>query len=300
VGLTAGEVGRYGGDADWPADQRTDDAGSLVWLSDPLTERVEILGAPRLRLQLAADKAQALVAVRLNDVAPDGASTRVTVGLLNLTHRDSHAAPKALEPGQFFDVTVELDDIAHGFAPGQRIAVALSTAYYPIAWPSPELATLTVECGASTLVLPVRPPQARDDTLRAFDPPEMAEQTPHVTRTAPATHRRRVSHDLLSGRMEVDFPRWTYAVTMQDIGQTVTSAGHVRHIIVDGDPLSAVTETRYEVTIARPDTTVGHRSIGRLSCDATHFLLETDLAVTENGVDIFHRSWVERIARDHV
>jgi putative CocE/NonD family hydrolase len=300
VGLTAGEIGRYGGDADWPADQRIDDAGSLVWLSEPLPERLEILGAARLRLRVAADRAQALVAVRLCDVAPDGASARVTLGLLNLTHRDGHAAPRPLEPGRFIDVEVELDDIAHAFAPGQRIALALSSAYYPIAWPSPELASLTVDCAASTLILPVRPPRGEDATLRPFDPPEAAVQTPHRSLTAPATQRRRVSHDLLSGRMEVDFPRWTYAVTLEDIGQTVTSSGHVRHLVTDGDPLSAVTETRYEVTIARPDTTVGHRSSGRLSCDATHFLLETELAVTENGTEIFRRSWAERIARDHV
>ena len=39
------------------------------------------------------------LAVRLCDVAPDGASLLVTRGLLNLTHRDSHAEPEPLEPG---------------------------------------------------------------------------------------------------------------------------------------------------------------------------------------------------------
>jgi uncharacterized protein len=50
-------------------DQREDDGGSLVFVTDPLTERTEILGAPQLHLRLP-DKPQALVAVRLNDVAP--------------------------------------------------------------------------------------------------------------------------------------------------------------------------------------------------------------------------------------
>jgi len=73
---------------------------------------------------------------------------------------------------------VELDDIAHAFAAGHRIAVAVSTTYWPIAWPSPELATLTLETGTSVLTLPVRPPRAEDSGLRAFDPPEQAPQTP--------------------------------------------------------------------------------------------------------------------------
>ncbi len=35
VGLTAGEVGRYGEDAEWPPDQREDDGGSLVFVTEP-------------------------------------------------------------------------------------------------------------------------------------------------------------------------------------------------------------------------------------------------------------------------
>ena len=300
VGLTAGEVGRYGEDADWPMDQRVDDAGSLVWLSDPLTERLEILGAPKLRLRIAADRPMALASVRLNDVAPDGASTRVCLGMLNLTHRNSPEHPEPLEPGRFYEVEVELDDIGHAFPAGHRVAVSLSSTYWPIAWPSPDLVTLTVDCAGSALVMPVRKPRVEDAGLRAFDPPVKGPDTPQDHASVASTHPRRVTHDLLTGRMVVDFPRWTYAVTFHDIGQTVTSAGHVRHILTDGDPLSAETETEYEVTIARPDATVGHRSRGRLSCDSTHFRLETQLWVTENGEVMFHRAWDERIARDHV
>jgi predicted acyl esterase len=48
------------------------------------------------------------VAVRLCDVAPDGASVLVSWGLLNLTHRDSHENPELLEPGHRYSVTVPL------------------------------------------------------------------------------------------------------------------------------------------------------------------------------------------------
>ncbi len=297
VGLTAGEVGRYGDDADWPTDQRLDDGGSLVYRSGPLTERVEILGAPRLHLRFSVDRPMALVSVRLNDIWPDGASTRVTVGLLNLTHRDSHEFPTPLAPGQIYEAVVELDDIAHAFPPGHQIGLSVSTTYYPIVHPSPEMATLTLHQGQCALILPVRPPQDSDAALRAFDPPEMAAQTPHNYSTTQGPPRR-VGHDLLTGHYQVDFPRWTYAVELTDIATTVTSAGMVRHEVIEGDPLSAVTTTDYDVTIARPDATVGHHSTGRLSCDATHFLLETDVKVSENGKVIFGKRWTKRIARD--
>lgn len=300
VGLGAGEVGRYGDEAEWAGDQREDDGGSLVFVSTPLKETVEILGAPLVRIRFASDKQQALVCARLNDVAPDGSSTRVTVGMLNLTHRDSHEHATALEPGQSYDAVIELDDIAHSFPAGHRIAVSLSTTYWPIAWPSPELATLSIAMGESWLELPVRPENPNDAGLRAFDPPVSAPGAPVTHHPMEAKHRRTITRDLLSGLMTVDFPRWTYSSEMHDIGQTHNSTGFVRYEITDGDPLSARMTTDNQVEIKRPDTTIGHHSWGSLSCDATHFIVTMDIALTENGTEVFSRSWHERIPRDMV
>lgn len=300
VGLAAGEVGRYGGDAEWPVDQREDDGGSLLFVSEPLQERIEILGAPVLDLVFSSDKPQALVCVRLNDVAPDGRATRVTVGLLNLTHRNSHEHPEALVPGERTSARVELDDIAHAFPAGHRIAVSLSTTYWPIAWPSPELATLTLNPGESMFTLPVRPASPADATLRAFDPPERAPHSPVTMHEVVPDHPRRVVRDLLSGRMTVDFTRSTYRKDMPDIGQTQIASGFARHEITDGDPLSATLETGFSVELVRADARLIHRSKGRLTCDATHFIVEMDLAVGENGETIFERRWHEKIPRDMV
>lgn len=300
VGLAAGEVGRYGGDAEWPPDQREDDGGSLVFVSEPLPERLEILGAPKLHLSFASDKQQALVAVRLNDVAENGSSTRVTVGLLNLTHRNSHEHPEALSPGERTSAIVELDDIAHAFPAGHRIAVSISTTYWPIAWPSPELATVTLFCGDSLLTLPVRPASEADGKLREFDPAEKAPPPPVTHHDVVQTHPRRITRDLFSGRMTVDFPRWTGWKEMHDIGQTQKSSAHARYEIVDGDPLSAMLTTEYSVEIIRPDATILHRSTGHLSCDATDFIVEITLNISENGNTVFERQWHERIARDMV
>ena len=300
VGIAAGEIGRYGGEAEWPPDQREDDGGSLVFVSEPLAERVEILGAPTVTLSFASDKPQALVCARLNDVAPDGRSTRVTYGLLNLTHRNSHEHPEALVPGQRAQAVVEMDDIAHAFPPGHRIAVSISTTYWPVAWPSPELATVTLFCGETALNLPVRPPNPDDAKLRVFDPPEMAPLPPVTRHPVEQTHPRRVLRDLLSGRMTVDFPRWTYSKVMHDIGQTQRSSAFARYEITDGDSLSATLITEYDVEMVRPDATITHRSRGRLTCDGTHFIIEMDLCIEENGETVFERHWHENIARDMV
>jgi hypothetical protein len=146
--------------------------------------------------------------------------------------------------------------------------------------------------------------------LRPFGPAECAPPEPGRKRVtggapapseaAPVPEKRRVTHDLLSGEMVVDFPRWTYSKEMTDIGQTVTSDSFARYRIRDGDPLSATCETACNVEIARKDGRFGHRSTGRLTCTATHFRVEATLRVTENGATIFERNWDERIPRDHL
>jgi putative CocE/NonD family hydrolase len=297
VGAAAGEVGRYGHDAEWPTDQREDDGGSLVFVSEPLAERTEILGAPQLHLEFASDKPVALVAVRLNDVAPDGSSTRVTVGFLNLNHHKSHEKAVKLRPGTRYKATVDLDDIAHAFPAGHRLALSISTVYWPIAWPSPELVTLTVFTGRTKLALPVRPANPLDENLPAFGEPEQAADTPQSRRPVEGGVRRTMTRDLLTGRIVVDFPRWTGEVEMPDINQTFRSKGFARYTIVEGDPLSARIETEYRVSLQRPDTTVTHHSVGVMTCDAEHFRVEMSLDILENDKPVFNRKWDEKIPR---
>ena len=74
----------------------------------------------------------------LSDVHPDGAATQITYGLLNLTHRESHEIPQPLKPGKSYRVTIQLNEIGHHFHRGHRIRLALSNAYWPLVWPSPE------------------------------------------------------------------------------------------------------------------------------------------------------------------
>ena len=102
-GVDAGDWLGFGRRVDVALEQRAEDGRSLVFDTPPLAERVEILGIPRARLAVSADQPQALLAVRLCDVAPDGSSTLVTRGVLNLTHRESHETPAA-RPGEIVAV----------------------------------------------------------------------------------------------------------------------------------------------------------------------------------------------------
>ncbi|MFB3076886.1 MAG: CocE/NonD family hydrolase, partial [Lysobacterales bacterium] len=162
--------GGAGGPED-PPDQRPDDDASACFDGAILEETLTILGAPVVNLDVASDQENAFVCVRLNEVLASGESLQVSYGILNLTHRNSHEFPEALEPGERYSVRIQLNDIAHTFAPGSRIRIAVSTTFWPIVWPSPRPATLSLFTGECTLELPVREPRPSDAKARPLAPP---------------------------------------------------------------------------------------------------------------------------------
>ena len=191
----------FGNEGEAPLDQRGDDGRSLVFDTGPLPEDLEILGAPHVTLRLSADRPVAMLALRLNDVAPDGTSARVSFGVLNLTHRTSHEHPEPMTPGEPVTVTVQLNSVAHRFPAGNAIRLAISTCYWPMVWPPPEAVTLAVETTESSLSLPIRPPDPDDQALPAFSPPEAAVSTSRRTPLAPPRFVRSIERDLTTNEV---------------------------------------------------------------------------------------------------
>ncbi len=108
---------------------------------------------------------------RRASAGPDGASLLVTRGQLNLTHREGHDRVVPLVPGEPFAVRIPLDAIAHRFAAGSRLRVAVSPTYWPLAWPSPEPVTLGLVAGESSIALPLHD-AATAPPAPALCPPE--------------------------------------------------------------------------------------------------------------------------------
>lgn len=136
--------------------------------------------------------------------------------------------------------------------------------------------------------------------MRAFDPPELAPQSPVVAHPVAPARPRRVTRDLLSGRVIVDFPRWCYDHEFPDIGIRQASDGHVRYEITEGDPLSAAMETSYRVIQSRADGVFTHDSRSQMTCDEKAFRIWAETVIHENGVEIARQEWREEIPRDHL
>lgn len=302
TGAVSGEWCAFGARGEMPLDQRPDDGRSLVFDSDPLAEDLEILGAPEVTLELASDAPVAMVAVRLNEVSPAGASTRVSYGILNLTHRDSHERPEPMPVGERIRVTVKLNDIAARLSAGHRIRVAVSTSYWPIAWPSPEPVTLTVWSAVSTLTLPVRPPHELDDTLVAFPPPEECPGVEHEP-LRPIPFKRSTEHDLVTNELIYtltsdggEFGDHSHAY-IEAIDMTLGYSIEKRHRIRPTDPLSACTEFSQWVELARDGWKVRIETETSTRARRDHFHFTARLRAVHDGDTVTERTWDERIPR---
>ena len=298
AGTIHGEWCPYGYEAEMPSDQREEDGRSLAFDSAPLSRRTEILGAPVAELDVACDQPLALLYLRLNDVAPDGQSTRVTFGVLNLTHRTSHEFPEPLEPGKRYRVKVQLNDIAHVFPKGHRIRLTVQNNCWPHVLPSPVPVTLNLFTGASTLDLPVRPRQQGDKRLKPFAKPETA--APMATATARPYHReRRLSRDFVTGETLVEVVKDRGEHLLSDIDLTFGGGGRERYWVRDGDPLSARAEVTYRLTLRRDDDyDVRIETTFAVSATQSDFLLTSHAEAFERGVRVWTRSWDETVPRE--
>ena len=299
VQYTGGASGAWcpygGGDLD--TDQGGDDVHSLVFDSAPLASGFEILGAPVVELDVAVDRTRALVAVRLCDVDEHGASSRVSYGVLNLAHRDSHDHPTPLEPGRRYRVRVQLNDIAYAFLAGHRVRLALSTSYWPTVWPSPEVVTLTVCTGASTLDLPERPPRAEDAGLVPFGEPEGAAE-PLMTTLSEGRGSRVVTQDVNPDRVESVAEHDSGMERFDAIGVAVGVAVTERYRIVGDDPLTAHGSLAWAIRRERADWRVRIEATMELTCTAQAFVVDQSLAAFEGDAQVYAQSWHREIPRD--
>ena len=295
LGAAGGRWAPFGGRHTLPGDQQGDDARALTFDLAPLRERLEILGAPVVTLRLRSDQARGHVIVRLNDVAPDGRSTRVTYGVLNLRHRDGHDAPKPLEPGREVTVRMPLDGIAHAFAPGHRIRLAISNTYWPMVWPEATPARLTVSTAGSRLELPTRRPR-QGEARAPFLPPEGAAPMPLVS-LRPPSGSRRVRVDRRTGE-HVTTVREDEGAVRDASGLYQSVRGTEEYRMREGEPLSAVARTTREAIFARGPWRTRITVESRQTATASHFRLETTLRAFEGDMEVFARRWDQRIRRE--
>ncbi|AQT68221.1 Cocaine esterase [Anaerohalosphaera lusitana] len=295
VGLFAGKWCSYHAGPDLPHDQRQEDGGALVFETEALDEQVEIFGAPVADLVLTSDKPVAMVACRLSDVAPDGKTTRITYGILNLTHRESHEKPEKLLPGQKYRVQVQLNDIAQIFPAGHKIRLSISSSYWPLAWPSPEPAMLNIYSGESEFKLPTRKRRDIDQKIH-FDRPEAGPPTNKEVIEG-EHHVWNVIRNLATDESVLEVVKDLGKFRIKDIDTEMGCSTYEWYRNQNDDYNSAQGETLWERSFKRGDWDAGTITKTRLSCDERFFYVHAQLDAYEGPNRVFSKDWNEKIPR---
>ncbi|RWZ54806.1 CocE/NonD family hydrolase [Labedella populi] len=282
TGLDAGRFFPFGNATDLPPDQRAED-GRSVCFDVPVEEPFDVLGSVAVTLALTSDVPHAHVIVRLCDVAPDGSSTLVTRGVLNLDKRRGRKRADALEPGVEESVAVPLVSTGHRFPPGHRLRIAVSSAYWPWVWPHPVEATLTLAPQRSSVSVPVWTRSTDDGVV--FEPAEHAEPLAIRRLPAPAAlPQRSVSHDVETGEWVLDVDPGYGGGRAYPDGLLFTEDSRETYRIVDGDPLSASAESRWAIGLEKSDWRAWLETTSRVTADADTFrIINTVRAWARDG-----------------
>ena len=138
----------------------------------------------------------ATVSAKLCDVFPDGTSSLLTRGLLNLTHRASLDRPEPLPVGEWVDVEVELEAMAWDAGAGHRLRLSVAGVDWPNTVAPPRPLTLTLDRVRVVARLPVagavRRPRPGRRSLRA--PPDAATDPGDGRHLAGRARRARAPH----------------------------------------------------------------------------------------------------------
>ena len=299
---TAGtDYGRWGGNGgeapDLAINQRREDGQSLCFDTEILGEDVTLLGAPVVDLELIVDRPLVNIAVRLCDVYPDGTSAVMTYGVLNLAHHNSHEHPEPCPVGRPFRATVRLNDFGRTVSKGHRIRLAVQNQFWFVLWPQPELSTVTLASGRSTVRLPLRPPSPADREVR-FAPAEIAAPAA-VTTFREETYSKTVEDDLVTGmrsiRLCTDYGAWR--IDDRNIEGSAVNADSF--FIHPGDPLSARLVTEYTWSMKSGPTDTSGLARTELTADAENFHLTWRIEACEGERIVFSNRRTQIIRRDY-
>jgi putative CocE/NonD family hydrolase len=143
-----------------PNDQRSIEAGALVFSTPPLERDLIVMGPIQLVLYAATDAEDVSWCVRLCDVFPDGRSRLLNTGALKGSHHASHERPEPLEQGRVYRFEIEVWPTANVFKAGHSVRVVIAHSDFPFFENSPLPARSYVFHDAeraSQLLLPVVP-----------------------------------------------------------------------------------------------------------------------------------------------
>ena len=297
AGVASGTWCIYGVVPDGALDQNLEIGLMTVFESAPLDADMEWLGFPMLETDVESTAAQANLAATLSIVGEDGKATIASFGVLNLTHRNSHHSPEPMPKGKAERVVLQFNACGQKIRIGQKIRLSLSTAYWPVIWPSQSQATLTLT--NTRLDLPLRRASSADTALIDFEQPESAEPLAReILSTGDYTRQRSVDH--ITGTERFERRSDTGEERHLHTDMTVRYTQDEVFTLHPDDPNSAVGQQNWLKSYRRGNWHAEVETMVRVRAGADCWEISATLTARDSDGVVIERSWNEDIPRDLV
>jgi predicted acyl esterase len=297
-----GDVGMYAwnscaGGLPWgqSLDQRADNARSITYDWTHASETM-LMGNAVAALRVRSSAAVGHVSVKLCDVAPDGTSTLITRGMLDLAHVGCWPAdgfgevgrqPASITPDAWIDVRIELEATTWTLLTDHRLRLAIAGTDWPNCWPAPATWTLGVERGSVRLELPVV------DTLPACTHPFVAGPGPRDDDGEGVVWQ--YEHDVLAGESRV---RTRYGGRYEGADGVVIDDLYEGELGVSvADPSQAWALGRAQFDLNFNGVVCTSEATLNMHSDADEFHVTITLHARRNGEPVAARTWTEHLPR---
>lgn len=112
----------------WEIEERED---VLSYTTPSLRRPVEVTGPVELVLYVSSSARDTDFTGKLVDVYPEGSAEILTDGILRARYRESFSDPRPLEPGEVYELRVDMWATSNVFRAGHRIRLEVSSSNFP-------------------------------------------------------------------------------------------------------------------------------------------------------------------------
>ena len=294
----------------YPGDQKLADALSITWRTDPLVDAIEILGNAELDVTVSIDSGkQAMLAARLVDLSPTGSATLICHGILNLLHRNGHEKKNMadLSPGQRYKVKVTLLSTSYTVPPGHQLGLAVSSSYWPFAWPARDDNNVSVFTGSSkdAVLTSLKLPVLSKTTTKILMPetPRLAPPMKVDMKTEPKFETN-IRYSLSSDERVLEVITDSGEYVMSETNTAIRDWCREEHVINGDDMYSAKILIDMERKFIFP-TPGGENEVRSVThtemwADQQKFYLLHELKAMHGKEAVFKKTWNEEVNRDYV
>jgi len=103
----------------------------LVYTSSPLESDLEVTGPLQVFLWVSSSAVDTDFTAKLVDVDPNGFARNLQDGILRASCRNSLVHPEPLNPGEVYNLVIDLAATSNVFLSGHRIRLEISSSNYP-------------------------------------------------------------------------------------------------------------------------------------------------------------------------